>query len=104
MSRIRKIQFSQLLSIILAWQVVAFIIECYDHFLLKSSAVIQLTPNYSFLQNVVFNMGGALVGALLAGSFFVFYLNIKFRDKPYGYSILANCIVYIGIMSIVQLL
>ena len=63
-----------------------------------------LQQKYSFAINLVFNMGGALVGSLLAGSFIVFYLNVKFRDKPYGYSILTICLLYIVTFTLVQLM
>jgi len=41
------------------------------------------------------NIGGGLVGALLGGSFLVFYVNVKYQDKPYGYTILVISVVLI---------
>ncbi|HYV93558.1 MAG TPA: adenylate/guanylate cyclase domain-containing protein [Chitinophagales bacterium] len=104
MSRRRKIQFSQLFAICIAWTIVALCIQTYDYFLLHSTEVLVFAKDYSYVAGVLFNVMGALIGALLAGSLFVFYLNVRFKDKPYGYSIFLNCIVYVVIMSIIILL
>lgn len=104
MLRRRKIQLSQWLIIIAAWQVVAFLITCYDYFLMNSGHFEPITPHFSFFINLIFNMGGGFAGGILGGSFFVFYVNVKFRDKPYGYSILTVCISYILIMTVILLL
>jgi adenylate cyclase len=103
MSRRRKIQLSQWLAIIVAWQIVAVVITSYDHFLFRSTELDLNPGKYSFTLNLLFNMAGAFVGSLVAGSFMVFYLNVKFRDKPYGYSILTICLLYVTTMSLIQL-
>ncbi len=104
MSRRRRIQFSQLFSIIIAWQAASFLISLYDYFLMHSTAVAAIAPQYTFPADLLVNVVGSAAGALIAGSFFVFYLNVKFIDKPYGYSILANCIAYVCIILLIQLL
>jgi len=100
MSRRRKIQFAQLLFIMVAWVVAAFLISAYDHFLINAHEI-HAAPSkyYSFGSDLAVNIYGAIVAALTAGSLFVFYLNVKFINKPYGYSILMNCLTYIVIMT-----
>ncbi|HYV93566.1 MAG TPA: adenylate/guanylate cyclase domain-containing protein [Chitinophagales bacterium] len=103
MSRGRRIQFAQLLAIILAWQIVALFITGYDYSLTHATDFQPFSEKYPLGLNIIFNGGGAFFGALIAGSFIVFYLNVKFRDKPYGYSILAICLLYIITVILVHL-
>jgi len=53
---------------------------------------------------VVRNVGAGLVGALLGGSILVFYVNVKYQDKPYGYTILIVGISFILIIVFITLL
>jgi len=90
----------QLLYIMIAWEVAAFVIQCYDYFLLHSvhvpSGTLQvLGMEYSFWRNVIYNAIAVIIGAVVSGYLFVFYLNVKFRNKPYGYTILLTCIAFI---------
>ena len=77
MSRRRKIQFRQLLGIVLAWQMVALVISCYDYSLTHAYEFQPTSEKYSFAVNLIFNCGGAFFGALIAGSFIVFYRQVK---------------------------
>ena len=88
-----------MLWIAIAWVISAFLIDSYDYFLLNSGAVLKLAPSYSFGTSILYDSLGALLGAIMVGSFFVFYLNEKFRDKPYGVSIFLNILTYVIIMS-----
>jgi adenylate cyclase len=47
------------------------------------------------------NVGSALIGALLGGSFLVFFVNVKFQDKPYGYTIIAVGVSYMLIIAFI---
>ena len=49
-------------------------------------------------------MGAGLVGALIGGSFLVFYVNVKYQDKSYAYTIVAVTIVFILIVTLVSVL
>jgi len=100
MSRRRKIQFAQLLFILAAWVVAAFLIATYDYFFVNAHEI-HASPSqyYSFWSDLIVNLYGAFVATLTAGSLFVFYLNVKFINKPYGYSILINCLTYIVIVT-----
>ena len=102
MSRSRKIQFTQLLFIMAAWVVAAFLIATYDYFLINAREI-HASPSqyYSFRADLVVNLYSAFVATLTTGSLIVFYLNVRFINKPYGYSILMNCLAYIVIVTTV---
>jgi adenylate cyclase len=49
------------------------------------------------------NLGSALTGALLGGSFLVFYVNVRFQDRPYGHTIVAVSISFLLIIAFIIL-
>jgi adenylate cyclase len=71
---------------------------------MKSEMIADITGNFSFGKRVLFSMIAALLGALMGGSFLVFYVNEKYRDKPYGFTIMAVLIAFIVIVSIITVL
>src|SRR5687767_6270976 len=50
------------------------------------------------------NLGSALIGSLLGGSFLVFYINVKYQEKPYGYTIVAVSASFLLIILIIILI
>ena len=48
-------------------------------------------------------MAGGFVGAILGGSFLVFFVNVRYNDKPYGYTILAVTISYMLIFAFITI-
>ncbi len=85
----------------MAWLIMGFIIAIYDHLVLHTQFSNGTTSEYSFGMLVARNMGAALIGALLGGSFMVFYVNPRYQDKPYGYTILAVGISFILILAFI---
>ncbi len=75
--------------IILSWMVVGTFISFYDHLVLLTHDSKGLSSSYSFSNSLSQHLVSALIGGLLGGSFLVFYINVWFQDKPYGYTILA---------------
>jgi adenylate cyclase len=71
----------------LAWEFMAVWINVYDHLTVHSSLAIGPAEEYSFFSNLPLNCGGALIGALIGGSFLIFYVNTRLADKSYGYTI-----------------
>ena len=65
MSRGRRIQFAQLLGIILAWQIVALFITGYDYSLTHADEFQPVSGKYSLALNIIFNAGGAFSGRFL---------------------------------------
>jgi adenylate cyclase len=84
-----QLKFKQLGIITCAWLVVGVLITVYDHLVLLTNNSQGPSADYSFQLALVFNLGSALIGAALGGSFMVFFVNEKYQDKSYGYTIMA---------------
>lgn len=44
------------------------------------------------------------MGALMGGSFLVYYVNEKYRDKPYGFTVIAVVLSFIVVVSIITII
>jgi adenylate cyclase len=95
-----RLKLKKLGIIIAMWLCVGFLLTCYDFFLLKSEMITEGTIHFSFGMRLLFSMTAALFGALMGGSLLVFYINEKYRDKPYGFSIIAVLISFIVIVAV----
>ena len=104
MSRSRKIQIQQWIFLTIAWQLMAFWISIYDHLVIHSSLAGSVSANYSFTSNLLLNCGGAMIGAIIGGTFLVFYVNTRLLDKPYGLTILVMMVTIIAVMTIITLI
>lgn len=105
MKRGTLLKLKQLGFITIIWMLIGFFIAVYDHLVLHTQVSLGVTPNYSFLISVFRNVGAGLIGALLGGSLLVFYIDEKYRDKPYGYtiSIVTLCfMMIIGIITVIM--
>jgi adenylate cyclase len=91
----------QLMAIIIVWLIIGFFISVYDHLILHTSNSLGTSDEYSFLISVARNMGAGLIGALLGGSFLVFFVNVKYQDKPYGITILAVSLSFIFVVAFI---
>lgn len=98
-----RIKLNQLGIIILAWLVIGLIIAIYDHLVLHTGSALGPAPDYSFGIAVLRNMGPGFIGALLGGSMLVFYVNDRFQDKPYAYTLLVVSGVFLFIVMLVAL-
>ncbi len=96
-----SLKLHQLFVIICIWLVVGFIITVYDYLVLHTESSLGTSANYSFLFSLIINLGAAFTGALLGGSFLVFFVNVKYQDKPYGYTILAVSTSFILIIAFI---
>ena len=99
-----QLKLKQLRVIIIVWTVMGFLITVHDHFLLLTGSSRGPSEDYSFWLVAARNMGAGLVGALLGGSFLVFYVNVKYSDKPYGYTIIAVSISFVLIVALISFL
>lgn len=104
MKRGKQLKIKQLKVIICAWLIMGFLITVYDHLILLTSNSLGLSEDYSFLISMARNMGAGLIGALIGGSILVFYVNVKYQDKPYGYTIAVVCISFILIVAFISVL
>ena len=101
MNRATKLKLQQLLVIVIAWVVIGFLITVYDHLIINSHNSAGTSNQYSFMTSLVINLGAGLIGSLLGGSILVFFVNVKYQDKPYGYTILIVSICFILILALI---
>lgn len=99
-----KLKFKQLAVIIIAWMAMGLLITVYDLLVLLTDNTLGLSDKYSFGVSAARNIGAGFVGALLGGSLLVFYVNVKYQDKPYGYTIFIVCVSLILIVAFISVL
>ncbi|RAW02937.1 adenylate/guanylate cyclase domain-containing protein [Pseudochryseolinea flava] len=104
MSNRKQIQFKQLTVIAGTWIVAGVLIALYDHLVLMTASPKGAAASYSLLFSICFSAGSGLLGALLGGSFLIFYINVKYQDKPYGYTILSVISSFLLIVLLVSLI
>ncbi len=101
MTQRQRLKFNKLGIIIITWLCIGFLNACYDYFVLSSGLSAGFSPDFNFGNHLVFSLSAALLGALMGGSFLVFYVNEKYRDKPYGFTLLAVLLSFIIIVAII---
>lgn len=99
-----RLKFRKLGIIIIAWLFIGLLIACYDFFALQSEISAGTSANFSLGRHLIFSMVAGLLGAIMGGSFLVFYVNEKYRDKPYGFTILAVLISFIIVVAIITVI
>ncbi len=104
MNRRTWFKFKQLLIIAVAWLVIGFLIAVYDHLVLYTQNSLGPAANYRFFLSAMLNMGSGLFGALVGGSFLIFYINVKYQDKSYGYTVLAVTCSFILIVLFIHMI
>lgn len=102
MRRRTHIKLRQLSIIICAWLIVGFLITVYDYLVLHTWKSLGTSIEYTLLFSLAVNLGSAFLGAILGGSFLVFYVNVRYQDKPYGYTIGAVSLSFILIIALIS--
>lgn len=103
MNRRTEYKLKQLGVIIIAWLIIGFLIAVYEHLVLYTNNSLGPSASYTFLSSVIKNMAAGLIGALLGGSFLVFYINVKYQDKSYGYTVLAVTLSFVLIILFINI-
>jgi adenylate cyclase len=96
-----QFKLRQVLVIIGLWIFFGFVLTVYDHLVLLSYISNGPSAEYSFWVAAMRNMGGGLIGGVLGGSLMTFYINVKYQDKPYGYTIVAVSVSFVLIIALV---
>jgi adenylate cyclase len=104
MSNRKQIQIKQLAVIAGAWVVAGVLIAVYDHLVLMTANSKGIAESYSLLFSVSFSAASGLIGALLGGSFLVFYVNVKYQDKAYGYTIFSVISVFLLVVLLITII
>jgi adenylate cyclase len=92
----QKIQ--QLMIIILLWMLIGAVIAVFEDLILHTHNSLGTAPGYSLSTSIILNMAIGLFGALIGGSFLVFFVNVKYNDKPYGYTLLIIAGIFMVIV------
>jgi adenylate cyclase len=103
MNRRTSYKLKQLGIITVIWLIIGFFIPLYDRLALFTTNAVAPLPKYTIAEAVAINMGAALIGALLGGSLLVFYVNVKFRDKSYAYTIATVVLSFLVVVAIVNI-
>jgi len=103
MTQRQRLKLTKLGIIIIAWLCIGVLITFYDYFLLTSGLSAGLVAEFSIINNLMFNLVAALLGALMGGSFLVYYVNEKYRDKPYWFTVTAVVLSFIVVVSIITI-
>lgn len=73
MSRALHGKLKQLAVIIAAWLLIGFFMSIYDHLVMHTNNSLGVSDSYSLPISIARNMGAGLIGALLGGSFLIFF-------------------------------
>ena len=99
-----RIKLTKWTIIVVSWMLIGIWITFYDYTTLVSSISKGLREDYLFSTSLVFNLMAAFIGASLGGAFLVFFVEEKFREKSYGFTLLSVAISFVVIFTFITLL
>jgi adenylate cyclase len=103
-NRRTQIKLRQLAILTIAWLLIGVMMTVYDYLVIHTNSSLGPSADYSFRLYLVMNMGSALVGSLLGGSLLIFFVNVKYQDKSYGYTLIAVSISFIIVILVIIVL
>lgn len=103
MTRDQRLKIKQLILIVTVWMIVGFFITVYDYLVIHTDDLGQPSQSYSFLLSSIRNVGAGLIGGIAGGSLLVFYVNVKYVDKPYIYTILVVSLSFVIVVAFIAL-
>ena len=80
----------RIIKITLAWTVIGILLSFFDYVTTSASYFYIRTENYRLIDHIITNVGGALMGGILGGSFIIFFGNRKLRERSFGSYVLIN--------------
>lgn len=101
MTQRQRLKFQKLGIIVIAWLIIGAGMACYDYFALTSGLSAGLSPSFSLGSHLALSLIAAFLGSLMGGSFLVFYVNEKYRDKPYGFTVMAVLLSFVVVVSFI---
>ena len=88
----------------MSWLAIGFLVTCYDSFVLKYNVSPGTPFECTFVKQLHLSLTASFLGALMGGSFLIFYVNEKYRDKPYGFTMLAVVISFMVVVPIITII
>ncbi|WP_276485144.1 adenylate/guanylate cyclase domain-containing protein [Paraflavitalea pollutisoli] len=104
MNRATQLKCKQLAVVTIAWMLMGLFMSVYDLLVLLTDNTTGLSDKYSFLVSAARNVGAGFFGAITGGALLIFYVNVKYQDKPYGYTILIVCVTLLLIVAFLSVL
>lgn len=101
MNNKRSIQLRKLGVIILCWCCIGVMLTIYDHYALHSDFSKGPQDFYNFKGSLFFHVSAAFIGSVLGGTWLVFFVNERMRDRPYYQSILAVVISFLFVVTFI---
>lgn len=101
MNRRTEIKLRRLAVLTVAWMIVGLFMAVYDHLVLHANNSLGPSPEYSFSFALAMHLASAFMGSMLGGSLLIFYVNDRFQDKSYGYTIVAVSVSFILVILII---
>jgi len=98
-----KIGISKVLAISFFWMIGSLFFAFYDHMVLSSSFSGGVTELYSLSNSIISAIIASIIASALGATFLVFFIGERFRDKSYGYTLLAVSIMFVIIVSIITI-
>jgi adenylate cyclase len=100
-NRRTQIKLKQLAILTFAWLIVGFMMAIYDHLVLHTGYSQGPTAEYSLAFSLATNMGSAFMGSMLGGTFLIFFVNVKYQDKSYGYTLIAVSVSFVVVILLI---
>ena len=97
-NRRTQIKLKQLATLTIAWLAVGALMATYDFLVLNTVYSNGPSSEYSFSFSLATNMGSAFMGAMLGGTFLIFFVNVRYQDKSYGYTLIAVSMSFLFII------
>ena len=82
----RAIRLRQWLTVVISTTLVSMIMGCYDYFLVRTPIVQQIASSFRFGNYFFYSSSIGFVGGALIGAFMVYYIQDRFNERPYWYS------------------
>jgi adenylate cyclase len=98
MKGIRAIRFRQWLTITLSYGLAAIFFTLYDYSNFHTLLIEKISLGFSFRNYLLLNLGSSLVAGMFISALLVYFLQDRFREKSYGYSILMLLAIMIVMM------
>ena len=74
----------------------------YDYLVVHSIYTTGPSLEYSFGFSLAMNVGSAFIGSMLGGSFLIFFVNVQYRDRSYGYTLIAVILSFMLIIFFIM--
>jgi len=99
-----NVRLRKLTAIVIVWMFIGLLLSVYDHLVLITYSQGGIHESYSFRTALTFHLASSFMGAMLGGWFLIFVIDKRFKSQPYIRSILAVCIVFVAIFSVIILI